>query len=76
MIEQVKRRKRKIHRKMKESSRKTEVLGGTREEFREKIKYIKALEEVRKLDKEYVGFSDFTTSIQAITFLMCILLPM
>ena len=26
-------------------------------------KYIKALEEIRKLDKEPVGFSDFTTSI-------------
>lgn len=30
---------------------------------RSSSKYIKALEEVRKLDKEPVGFSDFTTSI-------------
>ena len=28
-------------------------------------KYIKALEEVRKLDKEPVGFSDITTSVQS-----------
>ena len=30
---------------------------------RSSSKYIKAIEEIRKLDKEPVGFSDFTTSI-------------
>ena len=32
---------------------------------RSSSKYIKALEEIRKLDKEPVGFSDITTTIQS-----------